>query len=200
MSTDTFDENNIHGDPFAQFHAWYAEASHLPEPTAMALATATPDGAPSVRMVLLKEWNASGFVFFTNFDSRKSRELADNSRAALLFFWATLHRQIRIEGSVTRVTREESAAYFRTRVRGAQIGAWASAQSQPVVRAELEARVVELDKEYEGREVPVPPYWGGFRVAPSRFEFWQGREHRLHDRFVYSRKIDETWQIERLSP
>ncbi len=192
-------ESEASADPFVQFGFWFAAAQNLPEPTAMALATATPDGAPSVRMVLLKEWGERGFVFFTNYDSRKGRELASNGQAALLFFWATLQRQIRVEGRVTRVTREESAAYFRTRARGAQIGAWASAQSRVVERDALARRVEELEQEYEGREVPVPPYWGGFLVEPARFEFWQGRDHRLHDRLAYVREEDK-WRIERLSP
>lgn len=186
-------------EPFATFGEWYAAARSLPEPTAMALATSTVDGAPSLRMVLLKEWGESGFVFFTNYDSRKGHELAQNARVALLFFWPTLLRQIRVEGTAARVSREESAAYFRTRARGAQIGAWASAQSTPIAEGELERRVKELTQEYEGREVPVPPYWGGFRVTPARFEFWQGRDHRLHDRLVYVRDGDG-WRTERLAP
>lgn len=165
----------------------------------MALATAAPNGAPSLRMVLLKEWNAQGFVFFTNYDSRKGHELAHNAHVALLFFWPTLQRQIRIEGTAARTSRDESAAYFRTRERGAQIGAWASAQSSEVDEGELERRVVELTREYEGREIPVPPYWGGFRVMPSRFEFWSGRAHRLHERLVFVRE-ENAWRTLRLSP
>ncbi len=175
-------------DPWIHFEQWYAAARSLPEPTAMALATSTLDGSPSLRMVLLKEFGAdAGFVFYTNYDSRKGHDLAHNARVALLFFWPTLHRQIRIEGAATKTSREDSAAYFRTRARGAQIGAWASAQSSVIEPGELERRVEELTLEYEGREVPVPPYWGGFRVTPSRFEFWQGKEHRLHERLVFER-------------
>jgi pyridoxamine 5'-phosphate oxidase len=186
-------------DPLTRFGEWFAKAGELPEPTAMALATAAPNGAPSLRMVLLKEWNAQGFVFFTNYDSRKGHELAHNAHVALLFFWPTLQRQIRIEGTAARTSRDESAAYFRTRERGAQIGAWASAQSSEVDEGELERRVVELTREYEGREIPVPPYWGGFRVMPSRFEFWSGRAHRLHERLVFVRE-ENAWRTLRLSP
>jgi pyridoxamine 5'-phosphate oxidase len=201
MAEETLSENTASPDPIAQFTAWFdhARTAGLLEPNAMALATATADGLPSVRMVLLKEYDARGFVFYTNYGSRKGRELELNSNAALLFFWAVLQRQIRIEGEVERVTREESAAYFRTRPRGAQIGAWASVQSDIVTRAELEARITEIEKEYDGREVPVPPFWGGFRVKPASFEFWQGRTHRLHDRLRYV-KDGAAWKIERLAP
>ncbi len=166
----------------------------------MAVATVGSNGAPSLRMVLLKGHGEDGFVFFTNYGSRKAQELEHNARVALLFFWPTLQRQIRVEGSVARTSREESAEYFRTRVRGAQVGAWASAQSEVITTREaLEARVAELEEEYAGREVPVPPFWGGFRVTPSRYEFWQGREHRLHDRLVYEGD-GVRWKIARLSP
>ena len=187
-------------NPLEQFDAWFADAvaAGLPEPNAMALASSI-EGRPSVRMVLLKERDARGFVFYTNYSSRKGRELSANAHAALLFFWATLQRQIRIEGTVERVSREESAAYFRTRVRGAQVGAWASVQSEIVTRQVLDARVKEIEAEYEGREIPVPPFWGGFRVKPSSFEFWQGRTHRLHDRLRYLPDAGG-WHIERLAP
>jgi len=191
-------EHGTSPNPFDQFDAWFADAAELPEPNAMALASSI-DGHPSVRMVLLKERDARGFVFFTNYGSRKGRELLGNPHAALLFFWATLQRQIRIEGTVERVSREESAAYFRTRARGAQVGAWASNQSEVVTRQVLDARVKEIEAEYEGREIPVPPFWGGFRVKPSSFEFWQGRTHRLHDRLRYV-PDGEGWRIERLAP
>ncbi len=201
MAEETLSENTASPDPVAQFTAWFDDArtAGLPEPNAMALATATASGLPSVRMVLLKEYDARGFVFYTNYGSRKGRELGLNRHAALLFFWAVFQRQIRIEGDVERVTREESAAYFRTRPRGAQIGAWASVQSELVTRAALEARITEIEKEYDGREVPVPPFWGGFRVKPAAFEFWQGRTHRLHDRLRYV-KDGAAWKIERLAP
>jgi pyridoxamine 5'-phosphate oxidase len=194
-------EETASPDPLAQFARWFDEAKSagLPEHNAMAVATVGDGAAPSVRMVLLKEFDARGFVFYTNYRSRKGRELEHNPRAALLFFWPQLQRQIRIEGRVARVAREVSADYFRTRPRGAQVGAWASVQSEPITREKLEERVKELEEEYEGREVPVPPFWGGFRVAPERYEFWQGREHRLHDRLVYA-PDGAGWRIERLSP
>ena len=166
----------------------------------MSFATWRSSHQPSLRsMVLLKEWDTRGFVFYSNHGSRKGAELERNPNVALLFFWPLLHRQIRIEGTASRTTREEAAAYFRTRARGAQVGAWASAQSTITTRQELESRVAELEAEYTGREVPVPPYWGGYRVAPRVFEFWQGREHRLHDRLRYSKEA-EGFRIERLSP
>ncbi|HEY2365535.1 MAG TPA: pyridoxamine 5'-phosphate oxidase [Polyangiaceae bacterium] len=198
MAAEFLLEHGASPNPFEQFDLWFADAAGLPEPNAMALATVT-DGQPSVRMVLLKERDARGFVFFTNYGSRKGRELTANPHAALLFFWPTLQRQIRIEGTVERVAREESAAYFRTRARGAQVGAWASLQSEIVSRRELDARVSEIEAEYEGREVPVPPFWGGFRVKPASFEFWQGRTHRLHDRLRYV-PDGAAWRIERLAP
>jgi pyridoxamine 5'-phosphate oxidase len=200
MTEEFLFEHAASPDPFKQFDAWFGEAvaAELPEPNAMALAS-SEGGAPSVRMVLLKERDARGFVFYTNYSSRKGRELDHNPRAALLFFWGTLHRQIRIEGDVERVSREDSAAYFRTRSRGAQVGAWASVQSEVVTRDTLDARVKEIEAEYEGREVPVPPFWGGFRVKPSMFEFWQGRTHRLHDRLRYV-PDGGGWRIERLAP
>ncbi|HEY1959512.1 MAG TPA: pyridoxamine 5'-phosphate oxidase [Polyangiaceae bacterium] len=195
-------EETANPDPHAQFRLWFddAKAAAVPEPNAMAVASVSATGAPSSRMVLLKGHGEDGFVFFTNYGSRKAQELEHNRRVALLFFWPTLQRQIRIEGVVGRTTREESADYFRTRARESQIGAWASAQSEIITtRAGLEQRVVELEREYAGREVPVPPFWGGFRVTADRFEFWQGREHRLHDRIVYE-KDGALWKIARLSP
>ena len=200
MTEEFLFEHTASPDPFKQFDAWFGEvvALGLPEPNAMAVAS-SEGGTPSVRMVLLKERDARGFVFYTNYGSRKGRELDHNPRAALLFFWATLHRQIRIEGDVERVSREDSAAYFRTRARGAQVGAWASVQSEVVTREALDAHAKEIEAEYEGREVPVPPFWGGFRVKPSTFEFWQGRTHRLHDRLRYVRD-GGGWRIERLAP
>jgi pyridoxamine 5'-phosphate oxidase len=198
MASEFLLEHGASPNPFEQFDLWFDDAAGLPEPNAMALASAI-DGQPSVRMVLLKERDARGFVFYTNYGSRKGRELTTNPKAALLFFWATLQRQIRIEGTVEHVGREESAAYFRTRARGAQVGAWASVQSEVVTREVLEARVKEIEAEYEGREVPVPPFWGGFRVKPAVFEFWQGRTHRLHDRLRYV-PDGAAWRIERLAP
>lgn len=202
MLQSVLSEETANPDPLAQFRLWFEDAKGavVPEPNAMALASVGPSGAPSLRMVLLKGHADDGFVFYTNYGSRKAQELEHNRRVALLFFWATLQRQIRIEGLAARTSREESADYFRTRSRDSQIGAWASAQSEVITtRAALEQRVVELEEEYAGREVPVPPFWGGYRVTPDRFEFWQGREHRLHDRLVYE-KDGAVWKIARLSP
>lgn len=200
MSEEFLLEHAASTNPYEQFDIWFADAvaAGLPEPNAMALASSI-DGHPSVRMVLLKERDDRGFVFYTNYGSRKGREIAGNPHVALLFFWATLQRQIRIEGTVARVAREESAAYFRTRARGAQVGAWASVQSEVITRQALDARVKEIEAEYEGREIPVPPFWGGFRVKPEAFEFWQGRTHRLHDRLRYV-PDGSGWRIERLAP
>jgi pyridoxamine 5'-phosphate oxidase len=191
-------------EPFAQFAAWFAEIQAVSrlEPTAMTLATATPEGRPSARMVLLKGWDAGSFVFYTNYDSRKGGELAANPWAALVFYWPELERQVRVEGSVAPLPPEESDAYFASRPLGSRLGAWASAQSRVLPdRAVLEARMAALEADYpEGRPVPRPPYWGGFRVTPTRIEFWQGRLNRLHDRLCYTRQPDGGWLRERLSP
>lgn len=190
-------------DPIALFRTWFrdAERSGLFMPEAMSLSTATLEGRPSSRMVLLKDVGPDGFVFFTNYESRKANELDANPRAALLLHWAILERQVRIEGPVTRIPEEESFAYYRTRGRGSRIGAWASKQSRPLPdRSELERRVKEFDERFPGDDVPLPPFWGGFRVAPERMEFWQGRASRLHDRWVWRRADDGAWGVERLYP
>jgi pyridoxamine 5'-phosphate oxidase len=196
-------EADVDADPLRQFEMWLQEAAaaNLPEPNAMTLATATPDGQPSARMVLLKGFDASGFTFFTNYESRKGRELAANPRAALLFFWPQLQRQVRIEGTVERVSESESDAYFRSRPLGSRLSAWASAQSEVIAdRAVLEERVRDLMQRFPDGDVPCPPYWGGYRVRPVTIEFWQGRPDRLHDRLRYQRVQPEGWCIERLSP
>ncbi len=190
-------------DPIRQFAAWMRQAlaALVPEPNAMTLATAGPDGRPSARTVLLKGFDAAGFTFHTNYDSRKGRELAANPHAALLFFWPELERQVRIEGTVARISEAESDDYFRTRPVGSRLSAWASRQSEPVAdRAALERRMEELARQYPDGDVPRPPFWGGLRLRPETIEFWQGRPNRLHDRLCYRRVPPEEWQVERLSP
>jgi len=193
---------DLASDPLEQFRNWYAEASAaLDVPEAMALATATPEGAPSVRMVLLKGFDELGLVFYSHYTSRKGRELGANPQAALLFHWRPLGRQVRIEGRVEHVSAEESDAYFATRPRDAQVGALASRQSDPLAsRTELYDRLAELERELGGGEVPRPPTWGGFLLAPAAWEFWQHRDSRLHDRFRYEREQSGKWRIERLFP
>ncbi len=192
----------MNADPLREFRDWFGAARQagVEVPEAMTLATATADGAPSARMVLLKGVEAEGFVFYTGYESRKAEELERNPRAALVFYWRSLGRQVRVEGSVERVSPEESAAYFVTRPRGSQLAAWASEQSRPLgSRQELERRYAELEREYEGREVARPPRWGGFRLRPESYEFWQHRENRLHDRVRYAR-AREGWRRELLAP
>lgn len=196
-------EDEVAPDPIDQFERWFAEAlaARVETPEAMTLATATPDGRPSARMVLLKGVDQRGFVFFTNYESRKSGELAQNPRAALVFYWPALHRQVRVEGSVEPVSAAESDAYFQSRAPGSRIGASASPQSQVIPdRAWLDERVRELVARYPDGEVPRPAFWGGFRVSPTRIEFWQGRLNRLHDRLRYTWLDDGRWKIERLAP
>ena len=194
-------EADLHGDPFEQFRRWFDEAlaADLHEPNAMTLATASPDASPSARIVLLKGFDTRGFVFYTNYEGRKARELEANPRAALLFYWGELQRQVRVEGSVARTSREESDAYFASRPLGSRLGAWASEQSREVEGREiLEGRLCDLEARY-GEDVPRPPHWGGYRVEPETFEFWQGRENRLHDRLVY-RRGEDGWTVARLQP
>jgi len=196
------DESDLDPDPFKLFNRWLQEALAAPflEPTAMTLATATTDGKPSARMVLLKKADEHGFVFFTNYESRKGKELVENPNAALLFFWDALERQVRVEGRIERTSPEESSAYFNSRPLASRVASAISHQSEVVgSREELERRFRELAAQYQGKEVPLPPFWGGFRVLPHTFEFWQGRENRLHDRFRYSKKSNG-WKVERLSP
>jgi pyridoxamine 5'-phosphate oxidase len=201
-TTAGLDRADVDPDPILQFHEWFENAveADLHEPNAMILATANTDGKPSARTVLLKGYDERGFVFYTNYEGRKAKEIEANPTCTLLFYWGELERQVRIEGRASRLSAEESDAYFASRPRGSRVGAWASEQSRPVEdRSILEERVRALEAEYEGREIPRPPFWGGYRVEPDTIEFWQGRESRLHDRLVYRRE-DGTWRIERLQP
>jgi pyridoxamine 5'-phosphate oxidase len=194
---------DLDADPIKQFERWLNDAitAGQLEPTAMTLATATPDGRPSARVVLLKAVDANGFVFFTNYLSQKGREIEANPNVELSFFWDKLERTVRVHGTVTRTSREESETYFRQRPKRSQIGAAASNQSEIVADREvLEQRFAELEKEYEDRDVPTPPHWGGFRVVPETIEFWQGRKSRLHDRLRYRRGAGGEWVIERVAP
>lgn len=196
-------EIDLDADPFKQFKTWFDQAleAQLPEPNAMTLATATIDGKPSARMVLLKDFSDRGFVFYTNYQSHKGQELNTNPQAALVFWWAQLERQVRIEGNVELVSPAESDEYFYSRPVNSQLGAWVSNQSQVIDSREvLEQRQEQLTVQYEQQTIPRPPHWGGFRVVPTEIEFWQGRPSRLHDRLVYRLQVDNSWLIERLSP
>ena len=199
----SLDESDVRPDPIEQFGVWFdeARAANVPEPNAMTLATVGAGGAPSARIVLLKGFDARGFTFHTNYQSRKGEELAGNPRAALCFFWQPLERQVRIEGVVERTSPEESEAYFRTRPVDAQIGAWVSQQSKPIAsRAQLQSLLQQLKQRFGDGPVPRPEHWGGLRVVPSAVEFWQGRPSRLHDRILYTRQSDGAWTRQRLSP
>jgi pyridoxamine 5'-phosphate oxidase len=209
MTEQSLNEGQVRSNPIEQFALWYEEAqrAHLPEPDAMTLATATRAGRPSARMVLLKGFDERGFVFYTNYQSGKGRVIEANPRAALILFWAELHRQIRIEGTVAHVSDAESDAYFRSRAKGSRIAALASNQSEVLEnRDQLDARVAELTQKYGAGDgvgdddVPRPAHWGGYRVVPETIEFWQGRRDRLHDRLLFMRRSDGAWSMTRLFP
>lgn len=195
-------EVDIDPDPFKQFQIWFDQAviAQLPEPNAMTLATASHNGTPDARIVLLKGFDGRGFVFYTNYESQKGQELAENPQAALVFWWAELERQIRIAGVVEKVSAVESDTYFHSRPIASQLGAWTSNQSQVIPnRAYLEQRLQELTQHYQNQDIPRPPHWGGYRVTPQTIEFWQGRKSRLHDRLRYQ-KQQAGWRVDRLSP
>ncbi|KST67668.1 pyridoxamine 5'-phosphate oxidase [Mastigocoleus testarum] len=196
-------ETEVDPNPVIQFQKWFDQVCSvdIPEPNAMTVATVSSEGKPSARMVLLKDYDGRGFVFYTNYNSRKGQELIANPHAALVFWWAQLERQVRITGSVEKISAQESDEYFHSRPFNSRLGAWTSNQSEIVSsRQTLEQRLRELQAKYQDLEVPRPPHWGGFRVIPAEIEFWQGRSSRLHDRLLYSRHDDDTWEIERLSP
>ncbi len=199
----TLDEHEVEKSPFDQFNIWFREAvrSEIPEVNAMTLATADINGRPSARMVLLKNYDEKGFVFFTNYESAKSKNLKENPQAALLLFWEPLERQVRIVGNVEKITPAESYEYFRTRPIDSQLGAWASQQSSEIsARSLLEKAFMEMLEKFKNGQIPLPPQWGGYRVIPDEFEFWQGRSNRLHDRVSYRLQKDGHWKIVRLSP
>jgi pyridoxamine 5'-phosphate oxidase len=196
-------EDHLCANPLEQFTRWMTEASEagIVEPNAMSVATVDADGRPTLRTVLLKAFDERGFVFYTNLESRKARQIAANQNVSLLFPWLALHRQVAINGVAERVPTAEALAYFMTRPFGSQIGAWASPQSQVVsTRALLEMKWQEAKRKFKEGHVPMPSFWGGFRIVPREIEFWQGRGHRLHDRFLYTRQPDGAWKIERLAP
>ncbi|WP_448519967.1 pyridoxamine 5'-phosphate oxidase [Rhodoflexus sp.] len=199
----SLDEKDLNANPFKQFETWFQDArdAGIDEPNAMTLATATKDGKPSARVVLLKGFDERGFVFFTNYESRKGRELSENPNAALCFHWQKLERQVNIVGSVEKISTEDSEAYFNSRPLASRYGAWASRQSEPLEsKTALLARVAELALKYPIGNVPLPPFWGGFRVVPDELQFWQGQPSRLHDRFRYLKQTNGVWKIDRLSP
>lgn len=197
------DHENLHSDPLMQFQTWYQQAidSGMAEPNGMCLATATISAAPSLRTVLMKSYDKNGFIFYTNFGSRKSEQMAENNQVSLIFPWISLHRQVIIEGSAEKISTAESMKYFATRPRGSQLGAWSSHQSEVLsTRSMLEAKMNEIKNKFAKGEIPLPSFWGGYRVKPVRIEFWQGRQHRLHDRFLFTLTEEKNWKVERLAP
>jgi len=203
MGQINLNKSELNEDPFRQFELWFSEAceAEIELPNAMSLATASKEGVPTLRTVLLKTFDRKGFVFFTNYASEKARQIEENQHVAILFPWLVLERQVKIIGTASKITATESMQYFMTRPRGSQIGAWVSQQSQIISsRKVLETAVKTLVKRFSGKEVPLPGFWGGYRVVPGLFEFWQGRADRLHDRFAYTRHRDQSWELNRLAP
>jgi len=203
LMTDGLSRKELNTDPFYQFQSWYQQtlATDIPEPTAMCLATVDDKGQPWQRMVLLKLYDESGFVFFTNYSSRKAKHIRQNAHVSLLFPWHALGRQVKITGTATKIHTSESIKYFSTRPRGSQLGAWASPQSQVIKnRAMLDTALEQIKDKFLHGEIPLPDFWGGYRVLPDTFEFWQARESRLHDRFMYTKQQEGLWHIERLAP
>ena len=199
----SLEREDLHEDPVVQFERWFGDAcrSDRMDPNAMTLSTVDADHRPASRTVLLKYFDARGFVFFTNLESSKAAHIAGNDSVALLFFWRELGRQVSIRGTAARIPAAETLKYFSTRPRGSQIGAWVSSQSSVIsTRSLLEAKFEELKQKFRDREVPLPSFWGGYRVTPLAIEFWQGRENRLHDRFLYTRQDDDHWRVDRLAP
>ena len=197
-------QTSVKINPIDQFRVWFDQTleSDTAEPDGMVLSTVSKEGKPSQRTVLMKSYDESGFVFYTNHSSRKGQQMLENASVSALFPWLALHRQIIIEGDVSRISDEQSLSYFRSRPRGSQIGAWASFQSQRLEsRVELENRIAEIEQRFEGQAIPLPPFWGGYKISPKYFEFWQGKNHRIHDRIIYRLHPHESqWKIERLSP
>ena len=196
-------KTEVNSNPFVQFQKWFDQAlnANILEPNAMTVATTAVEGKPSARMVLLKDFDERGFVFYTNYNSQKGQELAENPQAALVFWWPELERQVRISGRVEKVADVESDRYFYSRPFESRLGAWTSNQSEVIENREvLEKKLEELKQEYQNQDVPRPPHWGGIRVIPTEIEFWQGRSSRLHDRLLYTRNVDDSWKIQRLSP
>jgi pyridoxamine 5'-phosphate oxidase len=202
-SAATLSENSINVNPIKQFDIWFKEAlaAEIHEPNAMTLATATTDGRPSARIVLLKDFDMNGFAFYTNYLSRKGKELTKNPNGALLFFWGELERQVRIEGTIEKLSKEDSEKYFHTRPKGSQLGALASPQSQEIPNREiLESKISQLEAEYGDKDIPKPSFWGGYILKPRLIEFWQGRSNRLHDRILFKKIDNKNWKKVRLAP
>jgi pyridoxamine 5'-phosphate oxidase len=203
FTTSDLSKKDLSSDPFSQFEKWFAQVQNggVSMPNAMSLATVSADGQPSIRTVLLKYFDQEGFVFYTNYESRKAQEIDQNPKVALLFFWKELERQIKITGTVDKISTTESVKYFLSRPKGSQIGAWVSNQSSVITsRQLLMSKFEELKRKFQDKQVPLPSFWGGYRVIPEEFEFWQGRVNRLHDRFLYSKSTNNHWIINRLAP